>query len=176
MTLTQALSMRLGGAPAGPAGTGKTETVKDLAKVLIVRSPSPSSSLIIIIFIPSFLYTPFKLVIINLRYRRLACFALCLTAERELIMLLWVGYFQAWCSVEDGESSCTKPFRYYELIYIPRGCFDEFNRIDAEVLSVISAQIKTIQHAMNTGLKKFQFDGKETSLGIHFPLFYCRSF
>lgn len=51
------------------------------------------------------------------------------------------------------------------------GCFDEFNRIDLAVLSVISAQIKTIQNALCAGLSKFHFEGKEISLDSKVGIF-----
>jgi dynein heavy chain len=94
MTITQALTFNMGTAPAGPAGTGKTETVKDLAKGLSM---------------PCFVTNCGD----GLDYKAMGN--------------IFSGLIQAgaW------------------------GCFDEFNRINIEVLSVVSAQLRALTNALN---------------------------
>ncbi|KAB1255183.1 Dynein heavy chain 10; axonemal [Camelus dromedarius] len=116
LTLTQALSMYLGGAPAGPAGTGKTETTKDLAKALGL---------------------------------------LCVVTNCGEGM-----DYKAVGKIFSGLAQCGA-----------WGCFDEFNRIDASVLSVISSQIQTIRNALIHQLTTFQFEGQEISLDSRMGIF-----
>ncbi|XP_045502201.1 dynein axonemal heavy chain 10 [Colias croceus] len=116
LTITQALTMQLGGAPAGPAGTGKTETTKDLAKALGL---------------------------------------LCVVTNCGEGM-----DFRAVGQILAGLCQCGA-----------WGCFDEFNRIDISVLSVISTQLQCIRSALLMKLKRFTFEGQEIDMDSKVGIF-----
>uniref|UniRef100_A0A2K6TUR9 Dynein axonemal heavy chain 17 n=1 Tax=Saimiri boliviensis boliviensis TaxID=39432 RepID=A0A2K6TUR9_SAIBB len=109
ITLTQSLHLIMGGAPAGPAGTGKTETTKDLGRALGTM----------------------------------------------------VYVFN--CSEQMDYKSCGNIYKGLAQTGA-WGCFDEFNRISVEVLSVIAVQVKCVQDAIRAKKKTFNFLGETIGL------------
>jgi dynein heavy chain len=109
VTATQALHLCMGCAPAGPAGTGKTETTKDLssalAKAIYVFNCSD-----------------------QMDYKTMA------------------GIFKGLAASGSW------------------GCFDEFNRLVPEVLSVCSVQFKSVTDAIKGGRSRFKLEGDEMDL------------
>jgi len=117
IALSQAMGMCLGGAPAGPAGTGKTESVKDLGRALGIF-----------------------VVVTN-----------CTDQQRFTDMArIFKGLCQAglW------------------------GCFDEFNRIELPVLSVVAQQVLAITNAKRTNSTTLIFPGDSQEIYINLSVGY----
>uniref|UniRef100_A0A1I7SEA2 Cytoplasmic dynein 2 heavy chain 1 n=1 Tax=Bursaphelenchus xylophilus TaxID=6326 RepID=A0A1I7SEA2_BURXY len=116
LTLTQALSLGLGGNPFGPAGTGKTESVKALG---------------------------------NLFGRQVLVFNCDEGIDVQAIGRMFIGLIQcgAW------------------------GCFDEFNRLDKDVLSAVSSQIQTLQDAIKNRSSTCQLNNRNVNVDFNAAIF-----
>ena len=111
-TLLSAFKQNLSGAPSGPAGTGKTETVRDCAKALGR---------------PCVVYNCSEEV----------------TPEQMSQFFAGLSSSGSW------------------------SCFDEFNRINIEVLSVIAQQVRSIQTAIAANAETFQLDARNLKLNVN---------
>ena len=115
-TMMEALSNNLGGAPEGPAGTGKTETIKDLSKNLGKK-----------------------------------CFTYNCSEDSDFILMtkFFKGISMSGCWV----------------------CFDEFNRITLDVLSVIAHQISILLNCLKARATFCNFDGHQFNFNYNMGIF-----
>ena len=121
LTMTQALAANLGGSPFGPAGTGKTETVKALGNqlgrfVLVFNCDEAFDFQACIDTSCCSFFLQFPLF--------QSCLCMFQAMGRIFVGLCQVG---AW------------------------GCFDEFNRLEERMLSAVSQQIQAIQECLASG-------------------------
>lgn len=146
MTITGALDLKLGANPIGPAGTGKTESTKDLAKGLgtqVITRPFPHFYLGAVKFLfSSATHTLHKVdqhEAIRRCHRHVLGRCSVFTTTQSALFCSWQ------CIVFNCSDQIdhTMPARLFSGL-VQTGawtCLDEFNRINIEVLSVIAEQV-----------------------------------
>lgn len=116
LAMTSALDEKLGGSPFGPAGTGKTESIKALGNNLG------------------------KMVLV---------FCCDDSFDFQSMGRIFLGLCKVGCW----------------------GCFDEFNRLDSNILSAVSSQIESIEVALSQRADTIEISGKQVTVNQETGIF-----
>ena len=168
---TQALNLKMGCAPAGPAGTGKTETTKDLASALgqciYVFNCAPEMDY-------KSLGNIFKVSDTKYSYLQTSE-SHCSKSVAKYVRIHCIYYIFP-CILTYSHFTT---FHLYAFTLLPFtlniqlkglaasgswGCFDEFNRLVPEVLSVCSVQFKAVCDGIKAGKRRVVVEGDEVTL------------
>lgn len=166
--------MGLGGNPYGPAGTGKTESVKALGgllgrQVLVFNCDEVNIVLHDLLNGYLFMYFIVQYYILKIIICQVPFDSFFNSWENSLLLLFCYLNFNSILFNFKGIDVKSMGRIFVGLVKCGAwGCFDEFNRLEEAVLSAVSMQIQTIQHALKKHSPSCELLGKKVHQNLLF--------